>query len=179
MDYGQDMTRPSATTLGAGITGLAAAVLLCVPAPAQAHGIIDLGSVDAVAGRTSTMTLEVQHGCITNATGTLQVEASVGRPWRRVAPQPVRGWTVGVQRLPSGGQQITWTKQGDPHPFGTPVFFPIRVTWPQKPGVYSMKVVQACPGDVTTWGTPPGPATANSPSPPITPIPQVKVLPAN
>ena len=179
MHYGREVTGLSARTLGAGITGLAAAVLLGVPASAQAHGVIDLGRVDAVAGRTSTMTLEVQHGCIANATGTLQVEAFVGRPWGRVAPQAVSGWTVGVQRLSSGGRQITWTKLGEPHPFGTPLFFPIRVTWPQEPGIYSMKVVQACPGDVTTWGTPPGPATANSPSPPVTPIPQVKVLPAH
>lgn len=155
------------------------ATALSVPAPAQAHGIIDLGGVDAIAGRTSTMTLEIQHGCITQSTGTVQVQAFVGRPWGRVVPQPVAGWTVALSRLPNGGRQVTWTKEGDPQPFGTPVYFPLRVTWPGKPGTYSMKVVQACPDDITTWGTPFGPATADAPSPPITPIPQVQVLPAD
>jgi uncharacterized protein YcnI len=169
--------RRGVAAAAAAVTALAAALACAVPA--SAHGIIDVGSVDAIAGHTSTMTLEVQHGCITHATGTQLVQAFVGRPWGRIIPQPVDGWTISTQRLASGGRQITWTKQGDPQPFGTPVYFPMLVTWPSTPGVYGMKVVQACPDDVTVWGTPPGPATANAPSPPITPIPQVKVLPAN
>lgn len=173
------MTRLHRIVLAACLTVAAPAAVLGLAAPAQAHGIIDLDGVDAVAGRTSTMTLEIQHGCITKSTGTIQVEAFVGKPWGRVVPGPVPGWTVRSQRLASGGRQVTWTKLGDPQPFGTPVYFPLRVTWPTNPGVYSMKVVQACPDDVTVWGTPGGPATGDAPSPPITPIPQVKVLPAD
>lgn len=48
-------------------------------APASAHAIIDLGGVSAVAGKTSPMTLEVQHGCLP-AEATTQVEAFVGAP---------------------------------------------------------------------------------------------------
>jgi len=173
------MTRLCRARLAFAATAATAAIVLAVPLPAQAHGIIDLGGVDAVAGRTSTMTLEIQHGCITTSSGTIQVQAFVGKPWGRVAPRQVDGWTVDISRLSNGGRQVTWTKQGDPQPFGTPVYFPLKVTWPTKPGVYSMKVVQACPDDITTWGTPGGPATADAPSPPITPIPQVKVLPAD
>lgn len=173
------MTRLRRALTAPAATVAAAVIVLSMPVPAQAHGIIDLGGTAAVAGRTSTMTLEVQHGCITKSTGTTQVQAFVGKPWGRVVPRPVDGWTVEIGRLSNGGRQVTWTKQGDPQPFGTPVYFPMRVTWPAQPGVYSMKVVQACPDDITTWGTPGGPATADAPSPPITPIPQVKVLPAD
>jgi uncharacterized protein YcnI len=173
------MTRTSRTLASSCLSLATAALMIGMAVPAQAHGIIDLGGTDAVAGRTSTMTLEIQHGCITRSTGTIQVQAFVGRPWGRLVPRPVEGWTVQERRLASGGRVVTWTKQGDPQPFGTPVYFPIRVTWPSKPGTYSMKVVQACPDDVTTWGTPGGPATADAPSPPITPIPQVQVLPAD
>lgn len=173
------MTRLRRAAAAVGIVPLVAMVVLAIPAPASAHGILDLGGVDAVAGRSSTVTLEIQHGCITRSTGTVQVEAFVGKPWGRVVPQPVDGWTVRTQRLASGGRQLTWTKLGDPQPFGTPVFFPMKATWPSSPGVYSMKVTQTCPDDVTTWGTPGGPATADAPSPPLTPIPQVKVLPAD
>jgi uncharacterized protein YcnI len=153
-----------------------ACVLAASAAPASAHAIIELNGADAVAGHTSVMTLEIQHGCITAADGTQQVLAFVGKPWGRVAPKPVEGWSIATKRLSAGGQQITWTKQGEPQPFGTPVYFPMRVTWPTSPGVYGMSVTQACPSGTTTWDVKDGPATANAPSPPLTPLPQVKVL---
>ncbi len=151
-------------------------VVVVAAAPVQAHAIIELNGADAVAGRTSLMTLEIQHGCITVADGTQLVLASVGKPWGRVVPKPVDGWTITAKKLASGGQQVMWTKQGEPQPFGTPVYFPMLVTWPTTPGVYGMSVTQACPSGTTTWDIKDGPATANSPSPPLTPLPQVKVL---
>ena len=113
----------------------ACAVLAVVSAPAaSAHAIISLGGVDAVAGQTSRMTLEVQHGCLTDEDGVLQVIASVGKPWGRLRPLPVEGWSMTQKRLPKG-QQITWTKvDGIPQVFNVPVYFPVDVTWPSKIG---------------------------------------------
>ena len=47
-----------------------------------------------------------------------------------------------------------------------------------EPGVIGMAVTQICAQDTTVWNTPMGPATADADSPPVTPMPQVKVLPA-
>ena len=143
---------------------------------AGAHAIIDLNGVSAVAGKSSSMTLEVQHGCITDSPETTQVIAFVGKPWGAVKPGPVDGWKVSVAPLADGGQQITWSVVGKPIPFSTPVFFPMTVKWPNSPGVYSMRVLQICTVGQYLWETPVTPATASSPSPPLTPLPQVTVL---
>ncbi len=89
------------TALTAFILALA---VLASPAvsTASAHGIIDLDGVSAVAGPTSVMTLEVQHGCLP-AEPTVLVEAFVGAPWRAVRPQPVDGWTSSLERQVKGG----------------------------------------------------------------------------
>lgn len=160
-------------------SAVTAGCCLVPAAPASAHAIISLGGVDAVAGRTSRMTLEVQHGCLTDEDGVLQVIAQVGRPWGRLRPQPVSGWSVTRSRLPAG-QQIIWTKDdGVPQVFNEPVYFPVDVTWPAKAGVIGMSVTQVCPRDTTTWGTPVAPATGDQESPPQTPLAQVNVLPAS
>jgi hypothetical protein len=39
-------------------------------------------------------------------------------------------------------------------------------------------VTQVCDGEINRWQVPDGPATANQPSPPLYPLPQIKVLPA-
>lgn len=122
------------------------------------------------------MTLEIQHGCITAGTGTTQVIAYVGKPWGKIKPGKVDGWVSSVERTPKGGQQVTWNNLGEPQLFSEPLFLPMKITWPKKAGVYSMNVTQACPGDVTMWDTLVGPATANKPSPPLTPLPQVQVV---
>jgi uncharacterized protein YcnI len=152
-----------------------AAMFFTFGAPAYGHAIIELNGKDAVAGKTSLMTLEVQHGCIDGAQGTLQVEAFVGMPWRKVVPKPVAGWTSSVEKQPKGGYAITWVKQGSPAPFGTPVYFPMSISWPTKPGTYGMSVLQICPSASNYWNEPFGPATANKPSPPLTPLAQVSV----
>lgn len=144
--------------------------------PVSAHAIISLDGVAAVAGKRSAMTLEIQHGCITKQTGTVAVDAAIPKSWGRVVPAPVAGWDVTIERAASGARTLHWVKQGDPQPFGTPVFFPLQIRWPAKPGVYGMTVTQTCPDDVTTWGTPDAPATADAPSPPLTPLPQVQVV---
>ena len=146
-------------------------------APASsAHAIIELNGVSAVAGKSSAMTLEIQHGCLTESAGTTQVIAFVGKPWGAVKPGSASGWKVSVAPLADGGQQITWSIVGNPNPFGTPVYFPMTVKWPNSPGVYGMRVLQVCPGGLTWWDTPFTPATAAAPSPPLTPLPQVQVL---
>ena len=140
-----------------------------------AHGIIELNGVSAVAGTTSTMTLEVQHGCLPSEP-TVQVQAFVGKPWRAVKPKPISGWSSAVTRQANGGWHITWTNLGAPIPFGTATFFAIDAAWPKKPGTYGMTVLQLCPNSSYLWNTPAGAATADAPSPPLTPKPEVMVV---
>lgn len=168
------MRRPVVLALS---TLLAAAVFAgASTAPASAHAIIELNGVSAVAGTSSLMTLEIQHGCLPSE-ATTQVEAFVGKPWRGLRPSEVDGWTSTVDRLASGGLHIVWTRHGDPIPFGTAAFLPITVEWPTKPGVYAMHVTQQCTnGQTYDWNTKYQPATANSPSPPLTPRPEVQVV---
>ena len=144
-------------------------------APAQAHAIIDLKGKDAIAGATSPMTLEVQHGCIDGAQGTMQVQAMTAKTWRSVIPKQVAGWNSSISKQANGGSKITWIKQGAPAPFDIPVYFPLIVSWPTKAGVYGMSVRQICPSTSTLWNEPFTPATADKPSPPITPLAQVQV----
>lgn len=168
--------KKSRVFLGAVLGGAALSVVGA--SGASAHAIIDVGDTDAVASAKGTMTLEIQHGCLTNEDGVIQVLAFVGKPWGRITPKPVQGWTSKIERAGSG-QQVTWTKiDGDPQVFNDPVYFPMTVVWPAKAGVYGMTVTQVCPSDTTTWNTPPVPAVANAPSPPITPMPQVQVMAA-
>lgn len=142
---------------------------------ASAHGIIDLDGVSAVAGQSSSMTLEVQHGCSTND-GTVEVQAFVGKPWRMVKPKPVDGWSSRVSRQEGGGWQITWTNRGAPIPFSTPIFFPVTVAWPNKPGTYGMSVLQLCPNGSYYWNDQYTPADGTKTSPPLTPRPEVLVV---
>lgn len=144
--------------------------------PASAHAIIDLNGVSAVAGSASPLTLEIQHGCLP-AEATTSVEAFVGKPWRAFTPGVVPGWQATVAPLPKGGWHITWTNLGQPIPFGTATFFPVTVEWPAKPGTYSMRVTQQCTGGTSyDWNQKFRPATATSPSPPLTPRPEVQVV---
>ncbi len=154
------------------------ALAVCSPlaSTASAHAIIELKGVSAVAGTTSAMTLEIQHGCLPSQP-TVQVEAFVGTPWRAVKPQTVAGWTSRVTKQPKGGWHITWINQGTPIPFGTATYFPITVAWPQIPGTYGMSVFQVCSdGSTYYWNDKYTPATATADSPPLTPKPEVMVL---
>ncbi len=70
-------------------SALAVAIVIAVtgslvtssPLPAGAHAIIDLQSSDAIVGRTSAMTLEIQHGCINGGGGTMKVVAQFTAPF--------------------------------------------------------------------------------------------------
>ncbi len=163
--------------LRATVVTLIAGTLLVGPlaTSTSAHGIIDLDGVSAVAGTSSLMTLEVQHGCATSDS-TIEVQAFVGKPWRAVKPQPVNGWSSRVSRQDNGGWQITWTNLGAPIPFGTPIFFPIRAAWPTKPGIYGMSVLQLCPNSSYYWNDEYAPANGSVSSPPLTPRPEVLVV---
>ena len=165
----------SRSTAVLGALAVSAALGLSLGAPAYGHAIIELNGKDAVAGKTSLMTLEVQHGCIDGAQDTVQVQAFVGKSWRTFIPKPVAGWTTSIAKQANGGHTITWVKQGAPAAFGTPVYFPISIGWPKKPGIYGMSVLQICPSTSTYWNEPFGPATADKPSPPLTPLAQVSV----
>ena len=158
-------------------TAIVASLGLASPlvSTASAHAIISLDGVSAVAGKSSTMTLEIQHGCLP-AEPTVQVEAFVGAPWRRVKPAPVPGWSSSVTRQAKGGWHITWVNEGEPIPFGTATFFPITVAWPSAPGDYGMSVMQLCPDSSYYWNDAFVPATAMASSPPLTPRPEVTVV---
>lgn len=82
-----------------------------------------------------------------------------------------------MHRLPRGGWHITWTNLEEPIPFGTATYFPVTVDWPDKPGTYGMRVTQQCTnGTSYDWSQKYRPATATSPSPPLTPRPEAKVV---
>jgi uncharacterized protein YcnI len=156
-------------------TSIAGALLAASMPLASGHAIIDLEGQDAVAGTTSVMKLEIQHGCVDGTPGVIEVQAFVGKPWRKIRPLAVAGWTSEVKKQKKGGFQVTWKNQGEPIAFGTPVFFPVKVSWPKKPGKYGMTVFQQCPGGSTLWNTEFTAATADAPSPPLTPLPEVEV----
>jgi len=143
---------------------------------ASAHAIIELNGVSAVAGTTSAMTLEIQHGCLPSGK-TVKVEAFVGKPWRALTPKQVDGWSSTVEKQPKGGWHITWVKQGAGVDFAKPTFFPITVAWPKNPGAYGMSVWQTCSdGSSNYWNEKVTPATATADSPPLTPKPEVLVI---
>ena len=158
--------------------GIASATLLVASAmPASAHAIVDLSGAPAYAGKTSVMTLEVQHGCSQNQAGIDKVAAYFNKKFGKVTPQSVTGWSGKVSRTPEG-RKVVWTLQGDVPAFNVATFFPMSITWPAKSGVYGVPVRQWCDGETNVWDVPDGPATANKPSPPLYPLPQIKVLPA-
>ena len=158
--------------------GIASATLLVASAmPASAHAIVDLSGAPAYAGKTSVMTLEVQHGCLQNQAGIDKVAAYFNKKFGKVTPQSVTCWSGKVSRTPDG-RKVVWTLQGDVPAFNAPTFFPMSITWPAKSGVYGVPVRQWCDGETNVWDVPDGPATANKPSPPLYPLPQIKVLPA-
>lgn len=122
------------------------------------------------------MTLEIQHGCLP-VEATTQVEAFVGPRWRAVEPVETTGWQASVERTAHGGWHITWIDLGEPIAFAKPTFFRIKVSWPDKPGIYGMRVTQQCTdGASYDWNAKSTPATAHRPSPPLTPRPEVLVV---
>lgn len=54
---------------------IATPIVIASAAPASAHAIVDIGGDPAYAGKTSTMTLEIQHGCLQNEAGVEKVAA--------------------------------------------------------------------------------------------------------
>jgi hypothetical protein len=155
-----------------------AALVMASALPASAHAIVDLQGDPAYAGKTSEMTLEIQHGCLQNQVGIDKVAAYFNKKFGKVTPQSVTGWTSKVSRT-SEGRKVVWTLQGDVPAFNAPTFFPMSITWPTKAGVYGVPVRQWCDGETNVWDVPDGPATANKPSPPLYPLPQIKVLAAS
>ena len=156
---------------------IAAPLVIASAAPASAHAIVDIGGDPAYAGRTSTMTLEIQHGCLENEAGIDKVAAYFDKDYVKVKPQAVEGWTSSVKRA-GKTTKVVWKLTGDVPAFNTPVFFPMDITWPRKRGVYGLPVRQWCDGATNIWDEPDGPATAGKPSPPLYPLPQIKVLKA-
>ncbi len=160
----------AATTL-ATVGVLAAGVV-----PAEAHAIIELKGKQAYAGQTSIYTMEIQHGCMSNEGETLKVMVFYGAAFRNLGPRNVAGWKSRVVAGRNGGHTVVWTTQGAAQPFNVPLYLPTRVTWPHRAGVYGIPVKQFCKGGTSVaWTTPFAPATANAPSPPLTPLPQIQV----
>ena len=159
------------------------------PVPAGAHAIVDLKNSDAIVGRSSAMTLEIQHGCITGGGGTVKFVAQFAAVFGEVTPGSVPGWTsvvtsgitttTGTTTATADGQTVTWTTNGAAQPFSTALIVPLKVRWPNRAGAYGTVVSQTCsnPTDETVWSTPAQPATAGVPSPPLTPLATVCVLP--
>ena len=171
------------------IVGLVVAVtgslLALSPLPAGAHAIIELQDANAIVGQTSAMNLEIQHGCIAGGGGTVRVVAKFGAAFGEVTTGAVPGWTSRVTTARSTttaiGQRVTWETTGAAQPFSAPLFLPLTVRWPKHAGAYGIVVSQTCsnPSEKTNWNTPAQPATLGVPSPPMTPLPTVCVLPAS
>lgn len=155
-----------------------AGLVLASAAPASAHAIVGLNGDPAYAGQKSAITLELQHGCLSNELGIDKVVATFDKSFGKVRAKPVQDWTSKVRPGPGGIQRVVWTLTGPVPAFNQPTFFRLEISWPKKPGVYGVPVTQQCDGEVNRWQVPDGPATANQPSPPLYPLPQIKVLPA-
>ena len=154
----------------------AAGVLAAGVVPAEAHAIIELNGKQAYAGQTSIYTMEIQHGCMSNEGQTLKVMVFYGAAFRNLVPRHVAGWKSRVVAGHNGGHTVVWTTQGAAQVFNVPLYLPTRVTWPHRAGVYGIPVKQFCKGGTSVaWTTPFTPATANAPSPPLTPLPQIQV----
>lgn len=167
------MTRRPLSLLGVSLASTALAVASA--APASAHAIVDLTGEPAYAGKTSVMRLEIQHGCLQNETGIDKIAAYFGKKFGRVKPAAVTGWTSTTKRT-AQGRKIVWKLAGEGPSFNTPTYFPMTITWPAKAGVYGVPVRQWCGSETNIWDEPDGPATANKPSPPLYPLPQIKVV---
>ena len=163
------------TLIGSVIAGIAA-VSLATASAASAHAIVELNGDPAYAGRTSVLTLEVQHGCLANDAGIDTVVAYFDSSFISVKPKSVPGWKSQKTKESDGTHRVRWTLTGDRPKFNTPTYFPMTIGWPKQSGVYGVPVKQRCLGEVNVWDTPNGPATANKPSPPLYPLPQIKVL---
>lgn len=155
-----------------------AGIVLASALPASAHAIVELNGAPAYAGKTSTMTLEMQHGCLSNELGIEKVVATFDKSFGKVKAKSVSGWESKVRPGPRGIQRIVWNLTGTVPDFNQPTYFPIKIAWPSSPGVYGVPVTQECDGEINRWNVPDGPATADKPSPPLYPLPQIKVLPA-
>lgn len=153
----------------------ALALTVATALPASAHAIVDLSGDPAYAGQTSVITLEVQHGCLQNSKGIDKVAAYFDTDYRKIKPRTVTGWSVRVKHT-SHGTKVVWHLTGDVPAFNTPTYFPMKISWPRTPGVYGVPVKQWCGSATNVWDVPDGPATANQPSPPLYPLPQIKVL---
>ncbi|MGA0011329.1 MAG: hypothetical protein ACO3ID_11220 [Candidatus Nanopelagicales bacterium] len=167
------MTRRPLSLLGVSLAS--AALVVASAAPASAHAIVDLTGEPAYAGKTSVMRLEIQHGCLQNETGIDKIAAYFGKKFGRVKPAAVTGWTSTSKRT-ADGRKIVWKLTGSVPAFNTPTYFPMMITWPAKAGVYGVPVRQWCGSETNIWDEPDGPATANKPSPPLYPLPQIKVV---
>lgn len=166
----------SRIALSSATAAITAIVVLASATPASAHAIIELNGAPAVASMKSVMTLELQHGCLQNEVGIDKVTAYFSQHFRSVKAHRVDGWSVAVKESKKG-IRVTWKLTGTRPAFNTPTYFPMTIGWPTKPGAYGLPVRQECEGQVNVWDTPGGPATADQPSPPLYPLPEVQVLP--
>lgn len=167
-------------TLRRALVGTAAAAALAASAltaaaPASAHSIIELNGAPAYAGRTSTMTMEIQHGCMPSQP-TYKVVIYFSSRFGAIVPLTVKGWRAVTGTRANGTKYVVWKSTNGAQPFPTPLYLRMRITWPRTPGTYGMPTQQFCVGGGSWyWNTPWQPATANVPSPPLTPLPTVVV----
>lgn len=159
-----------------GLVAAIAGVVLATAPQASAHAIVDLRGDPAYAGHSSLITLEIQHGCLQNQSGVDTVIVHLPKAFRVVQPGSVAGWKVSAGRTSKGAHRVVYTLTGTRPDFGTPTYFPLTIGWPKRPGVYGVPVKQKCKGAVNIWDVPDRPATADQPSPPLYPLPQIRVL---
>jgi len=155
------------------------------------HMIEDGGLIKS-AGPLDGMTAGEQFGALLNGRLHLSMKfvAQFAAAFGAVTAGSVPGWTsvvtsgitttTGTTTTTAEGQTVTWTTNGAAQPFSTALVVPLTVRWPYRAGAYGIVVSQTCsnPADETVWSTPAQPAVAGVPSPPLTPLATVCVLPA-
>lgn len=106
------------------IAAIAACTVVVSAGPASAHAIVDLEGDPAYAGRTSTISLELQHGCLANEVGIDTVIVYLDASFRTVQPGAVDGWKASTKHSGSGTHKVTYTLTGTRPAFNAPTYFP-------------------------------------------------------
>jgi uncharacterized protein YcnI len=112
---------------------------------AAAH--IDPTPAKALAGRTTTVSFTVEHGCDGSPTRALVMRMPIGLA--SVKPVPKAGWTITTAKGGGSVRQVTWRGR---LPDGRESRFVLRLGMPNRPGkTLYFPVVQRCTRGVIRW----------------------------
>lgn len=142
-----------------------ASILALVSSAGAAQAHVAVQPTTAPTGADETLTFVVGHGCDGQATTALRVELPAAITG--VKPEPKAGWTLAVERLPSGSVAVTWRGELAAH---QPDSFSLAVKLPSVVQVLRLPAVQSCGAAEVRWDetvSPGGPRPAH-PAPTVT-----------